>query len=32
LFPDIAPSDFSEGLRTTAHWFKSTQPWERDDS
>ena len=32
LFPDIAPSDFSEGLRTTAHWFKSTQPWERDNS
>ena len=32
LFPDIAPSDFSEGLRTTAHWFKSTQPWDRDNS
>jgi len=32
LFPDIAPSDFSEGLRTTARWFKSTQPWERDNS
>ena len=32
LFPNIAPSDFSEGLRTTARWFKSTQPWERDNS
>ena len=32
LFPDIAPSDFSDGLRTTAHWFKSTQPWDRDNS
>ena len=32
LFPDVAPSDFSEGLRATAHWFKSTQPWDGDNS
>ncbi len=29
LFPAIAPSDFSEGLRATTEWFESSLPWER---
>ena len=32
LFPNIAPSDFSEGLQATAQWFKSAQPWRRDNN
>ena len=32
LFPNIAPSDFSEGLQTTAQWFKSAKPWRRDSN
>jgi UDP-glucose 4-epimerase len=28
LFPDIMPSDFADGLRATADWFESTEPWE----
>ena len=27
LFPDVVPSDFSTGLRATAQWFASSQPW-----
>ena len=27
LFPDVVPSDFSTGLRATAQWFTSSQPW-----
>jgi UDP-glucose 4-epimerase len=29
LFPDVSPSDFADGLRTTSEWFESTRPWER---
>ena len=29
LFPDISPSDFTDGLRTTSEWFESTRPWDR---
>ena len=28
LFPDITPSDFADGLRATADWFESTEPWD----
>ncbi|MDP7257956.1 MAG: NAD-dependent epimerase/dehydratase family protein [Acidimicrobiales bacterium] len=28
LFPDIMPSDFADGLRATADWFESTEPWD----
>lgn len=27
LFPGVTPSDFADGLRTTAGWFESTRPW-----
>jgi UDP-glucose 4-epimerase len=30
LFPEVEPADFAAGLRTTANWFESTRPWERD--
>jgi|TARA_Y100000031_G_scaffold32797_1_gene36626 UDP-glucose 4-epimerase len=29
LFPDVTPSDFAHGLRTTAGWFQSTRPWDQ---
>ena len=28
LFPDVAQSDFADGLRVTADWFQSARPWE----
>ena len=28
LFPEVVPSDFSEGLRKTSQWFESSRPWE----
>jgi UDP-glucose 4-epimerase len=28
LFPDIMPSKFADGLRATADWFESTEPWD----
>ena len=31
LFPDIEPSDFVAGLRTTADWFRAARPWEQVD-
>ena len=30
LFPDVSPSDFTDGLRTTAEWFESSRPWEQN--
>ena len=27
LFPDIAPSDFVDGLRSTTEWFQESRPW-----
>ena len=27
LFPDIAASDFVDGLRSTTEWFEDTKPW-----
>lgn len=29
LFPNVKPSEFSDGLRTTADWFRLARPWER---
>ena len=27
LFPDVVPSDFVDGLRSTTEWFQESRPW-----
>jgi UDP-glucose 4-epimerase len=28
LFPDVTPSNFVDGLRATADWFRLSRPWQ----